>query len=382
MDREIDDFRSLLKSLCAQLNKEVEVVFAYDLLYAEIRGYYKSGIKLTLYENEKLLELVVVFVKSFMASGRNIIRALGLEGRTALDANEVFEWQNMLYARYGIVELRAAYTYLNEPELNKVSHELDASIHVDSFMYERSSNSGNWLSPKDSGYNLRRLITNAGFYYTKDLMNEFKSWSKCYIDALNSSDGYFVCPNAYPNFLILEAQLGKAALNTPYIKFPSPQVFFNSIKSKSILFLTPFSEQINDLYQNNNFINLYKNINVPDFEIKAIPGFITTYPNQPHLGWSDTFSKMCESVDKEMKKAKYDIFFASCGCYGLPLCNYVHKTYNIPAVYHGNLLNTYLGVSMKSNDNFMKGGRNDSYWKKSTLSGVLNVSRIDGGRYS
>lgn len=382
MDKGVDDFCDLLKSLCARLSKDVAVVFAYDLLYAEIRECYRSRLKFTLFENEKLLDLIVLFVRYYRESGREIIKTLGLEGRNALGATEVFEWQNMLYSRYGIVELRAAYTYLYEPELNKVVYELDDLILIDSLMYKGAFNKGNWLSPRDSSYNLRRLMTNAGFYHTRDLIHEFKSWSICYIEALNSSGAYFVCPNAYPNFLILETQLDEESLTTPYVKFPPPQAFFNSLRSKSVLFLTPFSEQINDHYKNNNFINLYKDIDVPDFEIKAIPGFITTYPNQPHLGWTDTFRKMCESVDEEMKKVQYDIFFASCGCYGLPLCNYVHKKYGIPSVYHGNLLNTYLGVSMKSNVNFMKEGRNELYWKKSNLSQIPNVARIDGGRYS
>jgi hypothetical protein len=281
----------------------------------------------------------------------------------------------------------ALYSYLFDQEnLSVISQEIQENLPHHDYMYSRSSTLGNWLTSKHTNYNIRRLMTNAGFYSSGDMnsfLSDFNNWGDLYLSALKQSNNLFLYPGAYPNYLMIERNIfSTTGIITDYKTFPSPTVFYRLLEGHDICFVTPFNKQIEELYNSRDILHLYKDISIPEFSMRTIPAFISTYPNSPHAGWSDTFNTLKDLIDQAYRKRRFSLFFAASGCYGLPLCSYVNKQYGVPSVYNGNLLNTLFGISQKSNIDFMKDRKNLDKWRASDLDKVKNMKLIDGGRYT
>jgi len=80
--------------------------------------------------------------------------------------------------------------------------------------------------------------------------------------------------------------------------------------------------------------------------------FNTSANNHLHKNWIETYCIMC----KDISQLDFDIALLGCGGYGLPLCDYIHKKLNKPAIYVGGGLQLLFGVMGKRWDT-------SDYWK-------------------
>ena len=296
------------------------------------------------------------------------------------------EWEPKLYGRYGNVELRVLESWLRNP--GRLESELviiNRQINDETYMYANGT-SEHWLSTSDANFNLRTFMTIAGFYVENfsdlEFSDSLRLWSEHYLSALGKSHYLFPYPGAYPNFFVTQDQLFQqnARLNE-YINFPGTEKFYKMLKGHDILLMSPFSREITELYNNKNLFHLYKDISIPDFRLDCVPAYISTYPNRPHNSWKDTFYKLIEEIDRAFLKKSYTLFFASCGCYGMPISEYVFSRYGCPTVYYGNFTNTLFGVRQKCSENFIPARRNMDKWARSHLGEFPNMAKVDRGRY-
>lgn len=110
------------------------------------------------------------------------------------------------------------------------------------------------------------------------------------------------------------------------------------------MLITPFKDEIDKVYETGNIYKLKKNKNLENINLVTIESFLTTYPNKKHKNFIETYLYYCEKIDDEFKKTQFDIFTCSVGCYGLLLCNYVNKKYNITTLYIGHVINYIFGI--------------------------------------
>ena len=118
-----------------------------------------------------------------------------------------------LYVRYGNVELRVIENFLrNRKEcISSISNVL-ARLDQESFIY-KSMNTGKckWLTSDDYEFNLKALMTNAGFYFSKNIdqaRNDLSYWANKYFEGLKLGQ-LFLYPSAYPFFLNIWSLLEK-----------------------------------------------------------------------------------------------------------------------------------------------------------------------------
>ncbi len=371
------DPRTILFDLLSYIEKKFKdfsVVISHQPLYTDLQLASYSGLD----ENriDCLVQLVVDFVLYFRLKDFQKIDYKSADGLVDID----FETPTFV-GGYGIVELRVLENYLftNESIVYALSEIVD---FTEEKMYSESALRPHWLSTNDIQFNIKKLMTNAGFYFGSSPLDDLNLWCSEYFDSLILSDCLFPAPGCYPNFFKIEARIyNKYKQVKQYGRFPSPAEYYQKIKGKKVLFMTPFSEEVNLLFSSRKIFNLYTDIEIPTFNICAIPAFISTYPNRPHKSWSETFDVMKQLVDEMFRSDTFDIFTASCGLYGMPICNYVYKKYGCVVVYYGNHMNTLFGIRQQCSDSFMKDRRVNENWIDSNLSRFKNLNLIDDGRY-
>ncbi len=291
------------------------------------------------------------------------------------------KWPKGLFGRYGNVELRVIDNWISSPQdVYEIERKISRFIGSEEYMYSDAKRE-HWLSSSDIDFNIRKLMTNAGFYASEEDDGSIEAWCNAYYNALKNSTALFPYPNAYPNFFTIQDKLLSGQKYIKYDAFPTVKQFYEMLEGENILFVTPFASSINELYTSGRIFNLYKNITIPEFNITALSAYLSTYPNRPHDSWLKTFEYLKKEIDEVFKIKKITLFFASAGCYGMPLADYVYTTYGCPCVYFGNQINTMFGISQACSNDFMKHQRLTENWMDSDLGSVLNVDKIDAGRY-
>lgn len=274
--------------------------------------------------------------------------------------------QNKLIVRPGTVELRACNTD-NYDLMIGTLNTLSSNINNESYIINTSKKPlDNWLSITHNKHNydsiISSLMTNAGFYISNtsnDSVENFLFFKKQYTEAIMNADYIMYWP--FLSCFSLNILNNKKKLKeTKYIDLRPLNNLVEIFDNKSILFLTPFKTLIDIQYNSKKLYKLRKTDNLSNIKLDTIEAFVTTYPNRKHNNFIETYTYYTQEIDKMFSKNTYDIFTCSCGCYGLLLCDYVHKTYNITCVYIGNSINTFFGISFGPHEN-------DEYYLKSDL---------------
>ncbi|MGB3627389.1 MAG: hypothetical protein WA989_16270 [Henriciella sp.] len=285
--------------------------------------------------------------------------------------------------RYGNVELRVIENYLIRRDelfsaLEKIAGQTDEAS-----MYKEAAFSSH-LSADDPNWCLRRLMTNAGFYLSEDIeqaKKDLAEWCERYLEAL-VSDTLVANPVHFPFCFSIQHHLWTQDGQTfDYCTYPGPFEFYEWLAGQNVLFVSPLARFVNEQVQSGNLWRLYKDYEMPEFALKAIEAPVSTWPNRPGGGWGESFEALCKSIDAEFEAQPFDIFVASCGCYGLPVSRYVSQKHGCRAFYLGNMTNALFGVKQNSTANFMADRANADMWIRGDLSKFANISRIDGGRY-
>jgi hypothetical protein len=294
-----------------------------------------------------------------------------------LDAQEAI-------VRYGNVELRVVENFLRdrsalELALAKIHYALDDEKAM--YLPSRASN---YLASDDLDWNLRTLITNAGFYPSltlSDAATALNDWCCRYISALRQA-WLATYPSAYPFYFGIQSIMREKFGESPrYAKHPSVFDFYNGLANKSVLFMSPLAHLAIEQYETGRIWSLFKDYKPKTFRLRGLSTWISTWPNRPHSSWSDTFEKMCDAVNAQYKAEPFDVFVSSCGSYGLPISDYVRRTFGCQIIYLGNITNAYFGIRQTATKNFMQGRINPEVWVEGDLGRFANLERIDGGRY-
>jgi hypothetical protein len=336
----------------------------------------------------------VVTLKKIIVETHQIFR----ENKNIEWVNENFKTADFnikgLYIRYGNVELRAIEGLLYAPEniYTDISCLLNKSEDENFYYQKMNEDETKWISASDTMFNLKALITNAGFYLASNVEDSIKDisiWKKKYLESFTDDNvKLFPYPPCYPWFLNIwgylyrEARLSGKSYVPNYVNFPEPEYFFNSLKNKKVLIVTPFKEIIDRMINENRLKNLYKNFQISNIEFITISAPISTYPNRPDVSWSNSYNKLLDEVIKAIEiNQGIDIFTASCGSYGIPLCSEIYQKFDTTSFYFGNYLHTILGVRQGCSLNFGSGIINDEMRIDSDLSKYKNMHLIDAGRY-
>lgn len=291
-----------------------------------------------------------------------------------------FERQG-LYVRPGIVELRALYSFLMDPDETLAQLDAVMAVQADEAALYAPPGVPMW-NTDDIGFNLRRLMTHAGFYTdTAQARDSFSTWCRGYFDALAA--GTILHHNkAFWYSLGVLAVIHQRTGTLPAHASPPPtQRFYQSLAGRRVLFVTPFADSVNQLVVSGALWHLYHDIELPVFELEAIPAFISTYPNRPHTDYRETLDRLVHAIDTRISGSGIDFFLASCGCYGLPLCHHVYRQWGITCVYMGNSTNTLFGILQNTSLDFMRSHRIEANWLRGNLGQYKNLERIDQGRY-
>ena len=365
------------------------VITSNAILDANIRAALGRGFQFSYLMYERISSFVAIWLRNSSAlnKARRRDHITLAEAQDCADgptpACAIDDWGDGVYGRYGNVELSVLESWIRDSqELYAQQREIISNLEDEEYMYASAQRSY-FLSASDVNFNLRRLMTNAGFYAPLQQEDEsLQVWCDLYYRAIKNSRMLFPYMAVLPNFLVVQDKILAEGGEISYAGFPSHAAFYALLEGKDVLLVTPFASQINQLYADGRMFDLYADVKVPRFKLRAVPSYISTYPNRPHGSWLETFGALCAAIDQEFQNRPFTIFFASAGCYGMPLADYVHERYGGPAVYNGNWINALFGIRQACTENAFASSRKLHNWAKSDLASVPNVARIDGGRYT
>lgn len=182
----------------------------------------------------------------------------------------------------------------------------------------------------------KQMFTNAGFYGNEEI---YKKWKNLYVQALMKSDcllDVYTCRSFHiTGDLLIKLNLWKPTL--PYVEDPKYWIeLIKKIKEPIGIvsfFKADITRQIGKLNKIWDTTGLMK-----DFVI--VKAYQTISGNEPHEHWFKTFIELQKKIDKH---PHIKVWFVSCGCYGLPLCDYL-KNKGCRAIYVGGLLQLFFGL--------------------------------------
>ncbi|HEY1613340.1 MAG TPA: hypothetical protein VGF97_06560 [Rhizomicrobium sp.] len=282
--------------------------------------------------------------------------------------------------RYGNVELRVIENYLLEPEnLRAALENIVEKLGDEGAMYANVKMTAK-LTHDDPDFNVRRLMTNAGFYVGQQRDKAWQvldDWAKRYIAAMCESNLIWQNSHAFHYLKIQRALYEQNGAVPAYVEKPNRHSIYENIAGREVLFVSPLAHIVNHQFSSGNMEKLYKTHKVPEFSLRAIPAYMSTWPNRPHENWSETFERMCDSVRAAYRERPFDVFIASCGCYGLPISQFARSEYGCSTLYVGHGAHTLFGLFPNPESQTI----NLEMWAKGDLGRYANVDRIDGGRY-
>lgn len=294
-----------------------------------------------------------------------------------------------LFPRPGLVELRAIRSVLQcQADLPEVCDRIIDNAQSDDFMYAPPlSQDANTL---DLEHAVRHLITNAGMYGTSARLLEsaIQEWIRRYMASLAAGEELFVnCGVTIQSHLTRTVALSQGlpfGTVRPGVKFGNIAEFYRLIAGQTVLMISPFALACAEQVASGRIGRMWKHIDVPDFRLVPLRAFVTTYPNQPHGSWSETFAHMCRQIDDIVAREKIDLVLGSCGCYGVPLMHHCYARHGLSAIYYGNLTNMLFGVRLNDFEAYFADANVDEWidpfwgWDCDT---PQNLQRIEGGRY-
>lgn len=290
-------------------------------------------------------------------------------------------YEGKLLIRTGIVELRIvnSFFYGDRPLFIRALQEICTHYKNEDFMYDQFTS--NWLSIEEINYGsyIKTLMTNAGFYFdesdSKNAIDNLTFFANGYRDAILDCD-YLMYWNFLNSYSLNTLNQKKQTRPLEFFKYNENEIY-DFLNHKAILFLTPFKQKIEKLYNSGNIYRLRKNNrNLEDIDLVVLEGFLTTYPNKKHKDFIHTFRYYCDLIDHQISQKKFDVFTCSAGCYGILLCNYVHKKHNITCLYIGHIMNYIFGIGSKTD----KGS--SEYYENSDLNNrYTNIEKIEDNRY-
>jgi hypothetical protein len=190
----------------------------------------------------------------------------------------------------------------------------------------------------------KQMFTNAGFYGDEEI---YKKWKNMYVQALYNCDvllDVYTCPS----FVIQGDIMTKLNLWKPTLPYNENPIFWIKMIEdidEPIGIISFFKADITR--QVGKMAKIWKNQKLKNKNFVIVKAFQSITGNQPHENWHRTYIEMQKRIDKH---PHIRLWFVSCGCYGLPLCDYL-KSKGSRAVYLGGMLQLLFGLKGKRWDN-------------------------------
>jgi hypothetical protein len=301
--------------------------------------------------------------------------------------DELIDWESGLYIRGGIVELRVVenehvgmFDDHFRPNFPLTEPDADSEPNLPISVSERR----HWLDVSDLNQNIRDLMTNAGWYSSGQFdIGEIRVWTNLYLSAYLNATGVFRCPGIDMFETVIERyKVASIGSGFTYLNFPRREKFYDMLDGRDVLFVTPFAEEIHQLFQSGKIWGLWTDLEIPKFRLSVIQAPMSIFPNRPSSSWIKSFQILKESIMHSFRRNKHSLFFASAGSYGIPICDFVYSTYDVASVYTGNYINYLFGVRQNATENdFFSQRRDLSNWAASNLGSIPGVTDVDDGRY-
>jgi hypothetical protein len=291
--------------------------------------------------------------------------------------------QGKLFVRPGNVELWAMWSALidlpgAQAAAERVAHRAFLAAEAGEDLvakYDRP-----WT---DADRNIARLNTNAGWYAKPGRgTSAFSDWADRYAAAL--------CRGQLLAAHMIEL-LPTAAALLPEFRTKRPLAstelgFLKLLDQAKIVFVTVFAQEIQQHYVSGGLGALWKELGV-DQTIRAlqtVPAPMSVWPYYPHNCWKDTFECLLRKTAQAIEALDATVLIASCGAYGLPLVDEMHRRFGITCYYFGHQTNMFFGVATAAtlHETFYKRNPNSNHWITPNISHRFpRVASIDDGRY-
>jgi hypothetical protein len=375
-----NSFRDFLKNSVAPLISSDDLISWQDLIH-DVRG--ELGHSINLFSDELLIrirDLRVRFTKFFKYLAQDQVVPYS---RVSVRNKEIQSWNTDLYVRGGNVELKVVENAL----FGKLGDDFYPNIQnggIESGIPLSNSKRRHWLDTSDVNRNIRDLMTNAGWYPNDNFeISELRIWADHYYRAYVNAHGIFEHNGREMYEILLERRkIDSVGKGFDYYRFPGREKFYELLKDTNVLLVTPFAHEIQHLFESGKMWGLWRDLDIPKFRLTTIQAPMSIYPNRPGKSWLDSFVDLQETIQRSFAQNEHSLFFASAGSYGLPICDFVHSTFDIASVYDGNHVNYLFGVRQNSTENLAISSKRDiDNWAISDLGRIEGLAIIDGGRF-
>jgi hypothetical protein len=375
-----NSFRDFLKNSVAPLISSDDLISWQDLIH-DVRG--ELGHSINLFSDELLIrirDLRVRFTIFFKYLAQDQVVPYS---RVSVRNKEIQSWNTDLYVRGGNVELKVVENAL----FGKLGDDFYPNIQnggIESGIPLSNSKRRHWLDTSDVNRNIRDLMTNAGWYPNDNFeISELRIWADHYYRAYVNAHGVFEHNGREMYEILLERRkIDSVGKGFEYCRFPGREKFYELLKGTNVLLVTPFAHEIQHLFESGKMWGLWRDLDIPKFRLTTIQAPMSIYPNRPGKSWLDSFVDLQETIQRSFAQNEHSLFFASAGSYGLPICDFVHSTFDIASVYDGNHVNYLFGVRQNSTENLAISSKRDiDNWAISDLGRIEGLAIIDGGRF-
>jgi hypothetical protein len=198
-----EQFDGILSALRARLASSDSLVTSNEPLATDLRAALRRKVVLSDDEYARVNTLITLYIRKFHGDAQPKVAWIRCPGSHP-DA-----WEpNTLYGRYGNVELRVLENWLQDREGLLVEYRKVMEQRSDEDYMYCDQASRHWLSSDDKNYNLRKLMTNAGFYPgLVDGEEDLNCWAEEFLAALAASKSLFSYPMAYPFYFATHGHL-------------------------------------------------------------------------------------------------------------------------------------------------------------------------------
>lgn len=251
------------------------------------------------------------------------------------------------------------------------------------FLVVRSGNMEAWAVYQDRI--TPELQTNTGFYCkpTSKRNDVFNNWKNRYIEAHKQADLIMVVPS---QIMMCRAMFLKTGIPLqkcyPSIEFAALVRIFSQLSrtKQKILIINSKTElmktrifKFKQIFPGFDFDDEFHN------RLTFIKSFDTYPGNELHDSWLDTFNVICRQIDD----SEFDIALLGCGCYGLPLCDYIYTKMHKSAFYVGGVIQLLFGILGKR---WFSKEKERSFFNEHWINvpaeyRPVNYEKIEGGCY-
>lgn len=339
--------------------QENNIFGSCDKLYDDINlADYNNNI-----DYNDIIHIYVIIFKIFHSKNKIINESLyKLKYSEIYNLDSIVNNEPLLLLRAGNVEINAvnSFFYNDKETIKKAIEIIINSNNNDMYIDNKKCWMVTHKNIESTVSYIKQLMTNAGFYINNDIERSYtclEYFCNEYKNAILKCD-YFL---NWPFVNCISSDILKEKRRIKKIKYfqHDDDNMYKLLNNKNILFLTPFKNQIDTIYQSGKIYKLRKSNNLENINLYTIEAFLTTYPNKKHKDFMDTINYYFKNIDEIINNNKIDLFTCSAGSYGLILCNYVYTKYNITCLYIGHYINHFFGIS--SNRTINRDKSNNDY---------------------